>query len=72
MSASPVPVEITTSKDIILKLKCKKGLSGADMAAVGGYENEYLLSANQVFDIIGYGIEEIDGKMKNVLYLESK
>ena len=72
MSASPVPVEITTSKDIILKLKCKKGVSGVDMTAVGGYENEYLLSANQVFDIIGYGIEEIDGKMKNVLYLESK
>lgn len=72
MSASPVPVAITTDKDIILKLKCKKGVSGVDMTAVGGYENEFLLAANQKFDLIGYGIEEIAGVMKNVLYLESK
>lgn len=72
MSASPVPVHITTSKDIVLKLKCKKGVSGVDLRAVGGFENEFLLSANQKFDVVGFGEEEICGVMKNVLYLVSK
>lgn len=72
MSASPVPVGITTSKDIILKLKCKKGVSGVDLSAVGGFENEFLLTANQKFDVVGFGKEEICGVMKNVLYLVSK
>lgn len=72
MSASPVPVHITTSKDIVLKLKCKKGVSGVDLSAVGGFENEFLLTANQKFDVVGFGKEEICGVMKNVLYLVSK
>lgn len=72
MSTSPVPVDITTSKDIVLKLKCKAGVSGVDLSALGGIENEFLLAAKQKFDLVGFGKEEICGKMKDVLYLTSK
>lgn len=72
MSASPVPVGVTTRKDVILKIKCKTGLQGVDLKSVGGFENEFLIAANQLFDVVGFGRENVSGIMKNVLYLVSK
>ena len=69
MSTSPVPTPITTSKDVVFKLQCKKGANGIDMSAVGGFENEFLLAGGQAFDVTGYGTEMVNGIMKNIIYL---
>ena len=72
MSSSPVPVGVTLDKDIIFEMACKSGTKGVDLHSVGGFENEFLLSANSKFDVVGFEEKEIKGQLKKVIYLDSK